>query len=463
MEQLQGLDSLFIHHETPHAPLHVLAVMNVNRARASHAVSADTYRKLIAARIQDFPGLCKKLVDPPLPIAPPLWVRARPDLRIHVREVTLGENSIPADFSQYLATIDASALDRSRPLWEFHIIHETTSDVSHLVAKAHHALLDGIAGFELMANIFDADATGADKDLATPQQELAIENEIPDWTTHIGATLITQPVTWAQSSIKVARNVVNFAKNSLDQDNKGVVVYPWNAPAWPERRVLTTRRAVSEVSLDKATIKSLRRTHSVSFHDVLGAIVAGALRDVLIRQAQLPASPLVCVSPVSVRRKRAMHGNELAVIFAQLPTHLDDPAERVMFMKNSFGQAKEFLDSLGADTLGEISRLAPWAALGTLWGLYSGAGLSDKHSPFANLMLSSLPGPSFPLYCAGTKVESAYPYGPIFDGSLLNVTAISYLDKVNCGIVSCPDTFDGVNELARAMETSCSQLATTIQ
>ena len=451
MEQLQGLDSLFIHHETEHAPLHVLAVMNISRRRAPHPITAQTYRTLIAARIADFPGLCKKLVDPPLPIAPPLWVRTRPDLRIHVREATLGKNSIPSNFDDYLAIIDATPLDRSRPLWEFHIIHEAESEVSHLVAKARHALLDGIAGFELMANIFDADATGADEDIALGDIRANIENEVPDWTTHIGATLLSQPLTWAQSTIKVARNVLNFAKDAIESETKPSAAYPWRAPLWPENRTLTKNRILSEVSLEKSTIKKLRRTHGVSFHDALGAVVAGALRDVLISRNELPDSPLVCVSPVSVRRKRAMHGNELSVMFAQLPTHLEDPIERVEFMRSSFGQAKNFLDSLGADTLGEISRLAPWAALGALWGLYSNSGLTDKHSPFANVMLSSLPGPTFPLFCAGAKVESAFPYGPIFDGSFLNITAISYLDKVNCGIVSCPDVFDGVDSLAEAM------------
>lgn len=459
MEQLQGLDSLFIRHETEHAPLHVLAVMNVSRRRAPHEISAQTYRTLIASRIKDFPGLCKKLVDPPIPIAPPLWVRTRPDLRIHVKEVTLGKNGIPQDFNEYLALIESVALDRSRPLWEFHIVHETASEDSYLIAKAHHALLDGIAGFELMANIFDGDATSADKELETTNIRADIEDEIPDWTTHIGATLVSQPITWAQSSIKVARNVLNFAKNTIETQEPSNAVYPWRAPAWPKNRVLTKSRIISETSLEKETIKNLRKTHGVSFHDVLGAITAGALRNTLIESGELPELPMVCVSPVSIRKKRSMHGNQLSVMFAQLPTHLEDPIERVEFMKVSFSQAKEFLDSLGTDTLGEISRLTPWAALGAVWSMYANAGLTDKHAPFANVTLSSLPGPNFPLYCGGARVNSAFPYGPIFDGSFLNITAISYLDKVNCGIVSCPDIFNGVGKLAQAMSDECNLLS----
>ena len=78
-------------------------------------------------------------------------------------------------------------------------------------------------------------------------------------------------------------------------------------------------------------------------------------------------------------------------------------------------------------------------------------------------MLSSLPGPNFAMYCAGAKVESATPYGPIFDGSLLNITAISYLDKVNLGIVSCPDSLEDVALLAEFIESSCEEIINFIK
>lgn len=462
MEQLHGLDSLFIRHETAHAPLHVLAVMNVSRRRSHNPITAETYRAIIASRIHDFPNLCKKLVEPPFPIAPPLWVTAKPDLKIHVKEVTLGMGSIPKDFNAYLSKLDSTILDRSRPLWEFHIVHEKDSEESHLVAKAHHALLDGIAGFELVANIFDADELSADKDLENPKFKIDIKDEVPDWTTHYGATLLSQPVLWAQSAAKVARNILTFAKTTLESDKEANISTPWNAPAWPESRVLTKKRVLSQASLEKDTIKKLRRAHGVSFHDVLGAVTAGALRNVMLDNNELLDEPLLCVSPVSVRRKRATHGNELTVMFASLPTHIQDPVERIKYMKESFQKAKEIIESIGPETLGEISRLVPWSALGAIWNLYAEANLSEKHAPFANIMLSSMPGPSFPLYCGGAKVQSAFPYGPIFDGSLLNISAISYMDKVNCGIVSCPDSFERVDDLANALSNSLTELEKTI-
>lgn len=463
MEQLQGLDSLFIHHETASAPLHVLAVMQVNRKESKHEISAETFRNLVAARIEQFDALCKKLIEPPVPLAPPLWVRAKPDLRIHIRELSLGSNGLAKDFNTFVGEYMSIPLDRALPLWEFLIVHEPNSEISYLIAKGHHALLDGIAGFELMANIFDANADGADKDLDDANGEIQIVNEDPDWTTHIGASLIAQPFEWATSSLNIARKVLGFAKMVVDSEQRKAFTFPWQAPSWPENRALTSDRDLSAAVITRDDVKKIRRHYRVSFHDVLGLITARAMRKLLIERNELPKTPLVVVSPVSVRRKRAVGGNELGVMFAELPTHLDDIQEEADFMSTSFSNAKDQLSELGSDTLGEISRVAPWTALGKIWNLYSNSQISNMHAPIANIMLSSMPGPSFAMYCAGAKVETAIPYGPIFDGTLLNITAISYLDKVNLGIVTNPQTIDFGDSLAREIEKVCDEIIKTIE
>jgi diacylglycerol O-acyltransferase len=458
LEQLKGLDSLFIHHETKNAPLHVLAVMEVDRTNARHPVTAETFRHLVSARISSFDALCKKIAVPPLPVATPLWLRTKPDLRIHIREITLGIDSRFDNFQKFIADYMSIPLDRSRPLWEFIIVHDFEGNISRLVAKGHHALLDGIAGFELMASIFDLSEDGADLDLSSGNSKIDIENEEPDWTTHFGASMIVQPLEWASSSINIAKKFLNIAKIAVDQKQRHIFTFPWRAPYWPKNRKLSSNRTISKAVLYRDDIKYIRQFFNVSFHDVIGAIVSRSLKNIMIENDDFPDAPLVVVSPVSVRRKRSAGGNELSVMFAQMPTHLNDIDEEFAFMSKSFKNAKEQLSEIGTATLGEVSKIAPWTALGKLWSLYSKSQVSDKHAPFANIMLSTLPGPSFAMYCAGTKVESATPYGPIFDGSLLNITAISYLDKVNLGIVACPDNFKEVNVLATEIENVCSEV-----
>jgi hypothetical protein len=239
LEQLKGLDSLFIHHETANAPLHVLAVMEVDRTKSKHEISADTFRHLISSRIEQFDALCKKLVEPPVPLVAPLWVRTKPDLRIHIRELTLGIDSRFNSFRDFINDYMSLQLDRSRPLWEFFIVHDPKSNISHLIAKGHHALLDGIAGFELMASIFDVNENGADDDLSNSKTEIDIPEETPDWTTHIGASIISQPFEWASSSLNIAKKVLNVAKIAIDAEQRKSYTLPWQAPSWPKNRLLS--------------------------------------------------------------------------------------------------------------------------------------------------------------------------------------------------------------------------------
>jgi hypothetical protein len=87
--------------------------------------------------------------------------------------------------------------------------------------------------------------------------------------------------------------------------------------------------------------------------------------------------------------------------------------------------------------------------------------MADRVPTPVNLIVSNVPGPDFPLYFAGAKLDALYPLGPIYDGMGLNVTVLSYLDSVGFGFITCselvPDLWDlasGVDESLRELEKS---------
>ena len=118
---------------------------------------------------------------------------------------------------------------------------------------------------------------------------------------------------------------------------------------------------------------------------------------------------------------------------------------------------------VGADTLMRwAEHLWPNSiALGAR--LYSTLHMADHHPVVHNLILSNVPGPSFPLYMAGARVTGLYPLGPITDGAGLNVTVLSVEDRVGFGIITCPDLFPQVWDLAEGIRGALDELSQAVE
>ena len=62
-------------------------------------------------------------------------------------------------------------------------------------------------------------------------------------------------------------------------------------------------------------------------------------------------------------------------------------------------------------------------------------------------MVSNVPGPQFPLYCAGARLVANYPVSVITDGMGLNITVMSYNGRMDYGIVADRDQMPDVDRL----------------
>ena len=62
--------------------------------------------------------------------------------------------------------------------------------------------------------------------------------------------------------------------------------------------------------------------------------------------------------------------------------------------------------------------------------------------PPLNLVISNVPGPRTSLYCAGAELLSNFPISVIVDGVGLNITVVSYKNRVDFGIVGDREQID---------------------
>jgi len=82
--------------------------------------------------------------------------------------------------------------------------------------------------------------------------------------------------------------------------------------------------------------------------------------------------------------------------------------------------------------------------------------------PPINLVISNVPGPRDPLYCAGAQMQANFPVSVVVDGVGLNMTVMSYLDHVDFGIIADRDQVDDVWSLMDGTAAALDELETVI-
>jgi hypothetical protein len=131
-----------------------------------------------------------------------------------------------------------------------------------------------------------------------------------------------------------------------------------------------------------------------------------------------------------------------------LPVHLEDPVNQLAVIRQDTKGAKEIHRALGADVLVSLADVAPQQLLNRAIRLYSRRNLADRHTPVHNLIVSNVPGPPIPLYCAGGRVVSTFPMGPILEGCALNITVLSNMGNVDFGAIACRESVPDLWDLA---------------
>jgi diacylglycerol O-acyltransferase len=463
VQRLTGLDASFLYLETPTAHMHVAGtyIYDPSTAPEGSDWGAAALRREIERRLHLVPPYRRRLKEIPFQLHHPLWIEDPDfDLEWHVRDAQLPAPGTREQLAAFAAELHSRPMDKSRPLWDMTVIHGLEDGNIAIVARTHHAAIDGASGMDITVNLLDLQPEPAE--VEPPTEEWVPDREPTDLELvgHAMRSLAEQPV----SAIKAVRRGITTALTLRERNRQPDVTpppAPFSAPSTPLNGAITARRSfgISEVSLDD--VKEVRVALGGTINDIVLAICAGALRAYLEEKGALPAdNGLVAMCPISVRGdadKSAM-GNQVSSMLVSLATDVDDPVERLSVIKAGTTQAKEQANAIGANTLMDWAEFAAPAVANTAMRLYSRMKVADRHRPLYNTTISNVPGPQFPLYMAGARLVGFYPMGPLNDGAGLNMTLISYLGTIHFGLVACPDLIPDVDHLAALMPEALEEL-----
>ena len=235
---------------------------------------------------------------------------------------------------------------------------------------------------------------------------------------------------------------------------------PFQAPRTSFNAELTPHRRFAYASVPLADVRAIKDRHQVKVNDVVLAICAGALRRYLDGRGELPDTPLIAQVPVSLRSDddKTDVGTKVGAMFCSLATDVAEPGLRLHRIHESTQGAKEMQKAIAAEKLMGMTEAAPPGLISLAARMYTAAGLDTRTPPVMNLIISNVPGPPFPIYCAGGMCESIYPMGPLLYGTGVNITVFSYRDKIDFGFMVCRDLVDEPWLLASSVDAAFAEL-----
>jgi WS/DGAT/MGAT family acyltransferase len=459
MHRLEGLDTAFVYLDLPAAPMHVAMTCVFDPHTVQGGYSFATVRRRVRERLHLVPPFRRRLVSMPGHVHRPVWIDDPDfDLDRHVHRATLPSPGGAAELERFTAEVISRPLDRSRPLWEMHVVDGLEAGMVAIVTKMHHATIDGVSAAELAANLLDVDPDAGP--VAAPASAWSPER-IPSRLSLMrdaGRELIGQPIAAASTMASAAAAALRLRRHNRKPDTIPVPG-PFDAPRTCCNRPLAARRQVgfAEVGLDD--VKRIKNATGTTVNDVVLALCSGALRDHLSDHDALPERSLVAAVPVSVRAddERAPGTNRLSAMLVDLATTNNDPLARLAAIATGARAAKDQHHELGNDTLSRLAELTPPAILAGIGALESRLNMLSR-APLCNVIVSNFPGPPFPLYLAGARMLAAYPLGPLGVGTGLNITVQSYLNTLWFGVVACPETIPAPEDIPERLTNALHDL-----
>ncbi len=464
-DRLSGLDTAFLHLEdNSTAHMHVASVMIFE----GHAPTPQELVDHVVSRLHLVPRYRQRLAHVPLDQGRPVWADdPHFNPHYHIRHTALPRPGDEAALKQLAGRLFSQRLDRSKPLWEIWLVDRMAGQRFALIAKTHHALVDGISGVDITTVLFDTAAEPLDP---PGRVEPWNPRPLPGSAKLLGEALLertTVPGEMARGARRLVRrprralgqlrrNLGSIGATTLAGINSPAPPSPLNVDIGPHRRY-------TFVDADLALFKSIKDSLGGTLNDVVLASVSLALGRWLRRSGHDTAGlVLKAMVPVSVRadRGRDSHpsalGNHVAAMWAPLPVGVEDPADCLEQIRLAMENLKRSGQAVGAQALTNLAGFAPPTIL-------SQAARLQARQRYFNLVVTNVPGPQFPLYLLGHRLRSLYPVVPLARRQALGIAVMSYNGHLGFGLLGDYDALPDLDAIALDLEHSVRLLARAAQ
>ena len=368
-------------------------------------------------------------------LLPPRWeTDPNFDLSYHLRRYRVDpEDGSLRPALRIAEQMAEQAFDRNRPLWEMALVTGLAEGRCAVIFKIHHSVTDGVGGMAMAASLFDLTPEahlpeGPDPDVPTGHSIGAAGRVIEGVQYSAIHTLASLRRYTGEALGLIARVASDPAtaatEGAIFAASAARVLAPTGEAMSPVMgpRTLSLEMHLLEVPL--VDLKNAGKAVGGTLNDAFMAVVCGALQRYHVRHDN-PIPDVRVNMPVNLRHSdEAATGNQWVPARFLIPIDIDDPRERMRTLSPLLRAARtEPALEISDFVMRRLVTLPNTVMTHVAGGLMKGTDVAA----------TNVPGPPFPVYVAGARVQAIVPFAPKA-GAAINVALMSYDGKVFLGL-----------------------------
>lgn len=364
-----------------------------------------------------------------------------------------------AEVKDLVANLHEPLMDRSKPLWEFHLIDRVKGNKFAVYTKLHHAYADGLTMTSWMNRSLSDSAddmqlqpvwTLPPARRSAPQED---SSSLGGPIGSLGKMAWEQLLTTGGIAKLTAQQALEFAgitRNAVSLPFSARKDTPMTGSATPGRSLGT-----SWVSMNK--VKRICKATRSTLNHIALTCIDGALHRYLTEQGYAIDHPITIQMPVNLRKDGDTdEGNKLGIVLVKLADPTDDPFVRLREIGFTLRNVRNQIDSVRGSSVSQYTILSAMVS-----EAIEKLNMSDTLPTNGHTLVSNVPGSPKPLYLGGAKLEQMYPISTLPPGLHMNITLFSYAGKLHFGIVATRD-MDDLDTLAKYMEEEFGHLENAV-
>jgi WS/DGAT/MGAT family acyltransferase len=412
---------------------------------------------VVAARLEGVPRYRQRFRRVPLELGRPVWVD---DVHFrvthHVRHTALPAPGSDAQLRTLAGRLMSQPLDPERPLWETWLVEGLSENRWALINKAHHAMMDGVSGTDIMGVLLD-------------RRRRARRPKAPSWRAapepsrgQLVASAVMDAVRSPADQVRAAAGAVAAPTRAVRE----VAAQLWGLAEMGGKAArletvldgpIGPHRSWEWARADLAEVKRIKNTCGGTVNDVFLAAITGGFRTLLQSRGENVAGRTIrTLVPVSVRRphEHGTLGNQVSAVFADLPVGIADPAQRLAAVTAQLSSLKGRGMAIGVESMLEAAELFP----PTVFALAARLAARMPQRSISTVT-TNVPGPQVPMYLLGSRMLEIFPYIPLAVSLRITIGIMSYDGRVSFGITGEADRVPDLHVLSEGIEAAMTELA----